>query len=172
MPVREPVLKRLRREVLRALPPVTFFFLAFHLSLLIRHLSDEGFGINATQSAHATLAALVLGKIYLLIDGSRWINQTQERPLIVTALAKTLLYGTLTMFAVSLEENGSRLLSDGWIRTGAELVATVRWPRTVANVLILFLSVFLFTAVREADRALGSGLLIRLFFSPHGPGKG
>lgn len=172
MSIQKSLFHRLRREVLKIIPPVGFFFLAFHLSLIVRHLSDEGFGINAMRSANATLAALILGKIYLLIDGSSWINRFERQPLIVTTLVKTLLYAALTLLAVSLEENGSRLLTEGLLQTGADLMATIRWPRALANVLILFLSVFLFTAVREANRVLGSGLLIRLFFSRHRPRKG
>ena len=78
-------------EFLKALPTTLFFMVVFHLALLIIHLDEESFGITPSRSATATIGALILGKLNLLLNETRLANLFAGRPLIAATLWKTLL---------------------------------------------------------------------------------
>lgn len=152
-------------EAKRAFPPTLFFLIVFHLAVIIRHLDDIGFGITATRSGSASVAALILGKIYLLMDEQSFANRFKNRPLILGTLWKTVIYWSIATIATTLEE-----LLPAWFHLGdfdaavTEISKHFKGAIFIANHLILFVSIFIFSALSELTRAIGGRKVWILFF--------
>jgi len=139
--------------------------IVFHLGAIIRHLDESGLGITAERSGSATVAALILGKIYLLMDERPFANRFKNRPLILGTLWKTLIYWIIATIATALEE-----LLPAWFHLGhfqeavAEITQDLKVPIFIANHLILLVSIFIFSALSELTRAIGARKVWELFF--------
>lgn len=155
----------LLHEAKKAIPPTLFFLIVFHLTAIIRHLDESGLGITAARSGSATVAALILGKIYLLMDERSFANRFKSRPLIIGTLWKTLIYWCMATIATALEE-----LLPAWFQLKAldaavaEISRNVTVPIFIANHLILMVSIFIFSALSELTRAVGPRKVWELFF--------
>ena len=152
-------------EAKKAVPPTLFFLTVFHLTVIIRHLDESGLGITAARSGSATVAALILGKIYLLMDERSFANRFQDRPLILGTLWKTLIYWCIATVATALEELipalfHARNISLAW----ADVTQNITLPIFLANHLILLASIFIFSALSELTRAIGTRKVWSLFF--------
>lgn len=159
------VISFLIHEAKKAIPPTLFFLIVFHLTAIIRHLDESSLGITAERSGSATVAALILGKIYLLMDERSFANRFKNRPLILGTLWKTLIYWCIATVATALEE-----LLPAWFHAGnfsaaqTEILAHVTVPIFIANHLILLVSIFIFSALSELARAIGPRKVWELFF--------
>jgi len=157
----------LLHEAKKAIPPTLFFLVVFHLTVIIRHLDESGLGITAARSGPATVAALILGKIYLLMDERPFANRFKNRPLILGTLWKTIIYWSIATVATALEE-----ILPAWfhlrdLQTAvAEVSQHFTLPIFVANHLILLVSIFIFSALSELTRAIGARKVWQLFFGP------
>ena len=80
-----------KHEILEALPPFVFFFVAFHLIALTRVLMQQEYGIEARTVMNATIAALVVAKVVLLADLLPIVNRFPDRPLGYNIAWKTLI---------------------------------------------------------------------------------
>lgn len=155
----------LLREAKKAIPPTLFFLVVFHLTVIIRHLDESGLGITATRSGSATVAALILGKIYLLMDERPFANRFKDRPLILGTLWKTVIYWVIATVATVLEE-----LLPVWFHLRdlhsavTEISQHFTLPMFIANHLILLVSIFIFSALSELTRAIGVRKVSELFF--------
>ena len=155
----------LLHEAKKAVPPTLFFLIVFHLGAIIRHLDESGLGITAARSGSATVAALILGKIYLLMDERPFANRFKNRPLILGTLWKTVIYWSLATVATALEE-----LLPTWFHLGnfqaalAEITQDLKVPTFIANHLVLLVSIFIFSALSELTRAIGARKVWELFF--------
>lgn len=152
-------------EVKKAIPPTLFFLVVFHLTAIIRHLDERGLGITVERSGSATVAALILGKIYLLMDEGSFANRFKNRPLILGTVWKTLIYWSIATIATALEE-----FLPAWFHLGDFNVAwkdvskDVTLPIFIANHLVLLVSIFIFSALSELTRAIGPRKVRALFF--------
>jgi hypothetical protein len=158
------------KEGKKAFPPTLFFLVVFHLSLLIRHLDEESFGVTPGRSASATLSALVLGKLYLVLDGRDFLERYREHPLIIGTLWKTVIYFFLGTLALVFEEVLPHLFEGhGLLSALMEYRSEIRWPLFFANHLFLFFWLLLFTAASEFIGVIGGKRSFELFFKK---GKG
>ena len=159
------LLRLIATEVRKALPPTLFFLAVFHIAMLIRHLDEESYGVTTERSASATIAALVFGKVYLLLGERRFMNMFAGRPLIFSTLWKTGLYSLLGSFLLLCEEmipliHQHAALAPAWQQYLAEIV----WPRFWANHLFMLVSVLTYTAASELIEAIGKVRVKSLFF--------
>lgn len=120
----------LLRELLKALPSTLFYLVVFHMALLILHLDEESFGITPSRSATVTIAAMILGKLNLLLNETRLANLFAGHPLTIAVLWKTLLYSILASLALIGEEMAPLMLAHGnpapaWRQYQSEIA----WPR-------------------------------------------
>ena len=65
----------LKHELLEAVPPFIFFFLAFHLIALTRALLQEQYTLEMGAVMNATIGALVVAKVVLLADLLPFVNR-------------------------------------------------------------------------------------------------
>lgn len=153
------------REAKKAFPPTLFYLVIFHLSAMILHLDEKGLNITPTQSGRATIAALILGKVYLVIEGKSFANCFNGKPLIFNTLWKTLVYWVLATLATALEEFLPVFYHDPKFGEAlASVLKDVSVSRFMATHLILLVSIFVFSALSELTRAIGNRKVWALFF--------
>lgn len=153
------------KEGKKAFPPTLFYLIIFHLSVLILHLDAQGLNITSFQSGQATIAALVIGKVYLVIDDKAFANCFKGYPLIFGTLWKTLIYWILSTLATGLEEFIPVYMhSSGWREAGETLFKEISPNRFIANHLILLVSIFAFSALSELTNSIGHRKVWTLFF--------
>ena len=144
-----------------------FLFFFFGSFTTYRRLVLAEYHIGYFEYGWALLKALVLAKVILLGEILHLGEGSRDRPLLVTTLWKTLIYGLLiAAFAVVEHLVGAvihhRPVGDEFQLTGRhgyELLARIQLE--VVGLIPLF-------AFRELARVLGEGKLQELFF--RGPG--
>lgn len=152
-------------EFKKALPPTLFFMIVFHIAALIHGLDEESLGITPSRSATATVSALVLGKLFLILDDRRLTQRFAGRPLIYNTLWKTLLYSLLATLALWCEELIPRLYQaasprEAWV----QFAARIDWPRFWATHINLVSWVLVFCILSGLIEALGKDRALTLFF--------
>jgi hypothetical protein len=158
---------RLKHEILEAVPPFVYFFIAFHLVAVIRALMQQEYGIQPGTVMNATIAALIVAKVVLLADLVPVVNRFPDKPLVYNIVWKTLIYLAAAIGVAYLER-----LWDAWREAGslaaanAQMIESVIWPHFWA-VQILMLVLFLqYCTLREFARAMGGRRMRALFLGP------
>ena len=158
-------IKTVVREVKKGLPPVVFFMVVFHIAMIIRHLNEISYGITTTRSLSATIAALMLGKLFLLLDDTKLMSAFRNKPLIFSSIWKTLLYTVLATIAFATEELIPEMIHAG---TFSEVLkhrsAEFSKAGFLANYLFLAESVFIYCLASELVQAVGGSKVRTLFF--------
>src|SRR5687768_1118212 len=94
----ENVKQRLKLEIIHAIPAIIFFLISFNLINLTERLmirTEEIDGIFLSYWS-ATIAALLVGKIIILVNSFSFINLFPDKPLVYNISWKFLVYGVLT----------------------------------------------------------------------------
>jgi len=152
-------------EFKKALPPTIFFLVVFHVSMFIGHLDEESLGITVTRSGAAMIGALVLGKIYLLLDERRFVNLSPGTPLVHVTLWKTFLYAVLASVALFLEELIPLAVHHSSLcQAFEEYKSKIIWPRFWANHILLILWVLVYCVVSGLIRIIGKDRVISIYF--------
>lgn len=140
-----------------------FLFFFFGSFTMYRRLVLAEYEIGYLDYGWALLKALVLGKVILIGELLHVGERFQDRPLLVSTLWKTVMYGLLIVAFAVLERVVGALIHHRPIaeefqltgRQGYELLA--RTNLEVVALIPLF-------AFREVSRVLGEGKLQALFF--------
>jgi hypothetical protein len=161
---------RIKKEIEELIPPTLFFFVALHITAIIRSLLLKGTGIELGTSLSVTLAAVVLGKAVLIADLLPAINRFPEKPLIYNVAWKTVIYALVSLLIHYAEH-----LFDYWRETGSirasnrELLDRIVWPHFVAIQLLLIVMIFLYCVLRELIRVIGREKVFHMFFGKPQP---
>lgn len=161
---------RLKKELLEAIPPFIFFFVAFHLLALTRALMQLQYGIEARDVMNATIGALVVAKVVLLADLVPAINRFPDKPLIYNILWKTLMYQAAAIAVAYLERlwEFSRE-TDGIVAANRQMLAELAWPHFWAVQIWLLVLFLLYCTLRELARHLGGRTFRAIFLGPLPP---
>lgn len=159
------ILKRLWDEIIGVIPAIVFFCLAFNLIVLTDMLTTERYGIKIFNFVNATIFAVVVGKVMLMVNLVPWVNAFQNRPRIYNTLWRAGLY-TFSSLAVRICELIIRFtLKQGSVSEACHhLVNSFDWPRFWAVQIWLATLFLIFAALQEINRALGAGRLRTIFF--------
>jgi hypothetical protein len=106
------------------------------------------------------VSALVLSKVILLGEYVHLGRRHEERPLIVSTLYKSILFGLLAGVFRIVEDIAKHLL----FHESASLFANLNINEMLARTLVMFWAFIPFFAFRETARVLGEGRLFNLFF--------
>ena len=157
----------LKHEIIEAIPPFIFFFVAFHLVAIIRGLMEQQYGIQAGTVMNATIAALIVAKVVLLADLLPIVNRFPDKPLVYNIVWKTLIYQAAAVLVGYLERLWDAYREAGsFAGANSHMIENVVWPHFWA-VQILMLVLFLqYCTLREFARALGGQRMRRLFLGP------
>ena len=155
----------LKEEIIEVIPPAIFFIITFHIIAITRALMLEQYGIKATTVASATIAALVVAKVVLIVDMLPFINRFPEKPLIYNTLWKTFIYIFAALLVRFLEHWLPLLWKYASIREATlHLWQQVEWSHFWAIHIWLLVLFFVYCGFRELVRALGRREVIDLFF--------
>ncbi|MGF6875347.1 hypothetical protein [Paraburkholderia sp. MM5477-R1] len=73
---------KIKREIMKAMPPTLFFFFILHVVSLIRSLMVKGTGLSIPTTTSVLIASRILGKSVLFADMLPFINRFPDKPLI------------------------------------------------------------------------------------------
>lgn len=155
----------LGNEIVEMLPAVLFFFAAFNLMRWIENLFLEGSGVPPGSFVKASIGALVVGKVLLVVDLFPVVNAFGGRPLIYNTLWKTFLYSLGALLFRAGEKLVPLALAAGSLSAGFDrYLAEIRWPQFLATQSFIGMMLLVFVASREFVGAVGAERARRLFF--------
>ena len=148
-------------------PVVIFFFIAFGLIGLLYKLFVSQFSIEFSAFSKAAIAALIVGKVVMLLDWAQTGHRLNRYPRVVVIIFKTIIYA-LVVIAVGLGERIRHSMHEaGSLKAGiSALIANANVDRFLGLVLLVSLIVGLYLVVQEISRAMGKDALFKLFFAP------
>lgn len=164
----------LAEELRQAFPPTCFFLIVFHIAAFNRALMEETYGITPESSAAATIMALIMGKVILVVNRLRIVNRFSGRPLVIPILWKAAIFGILGSVLQILEEGVPLAYRLHSISKGAErLLQEMVWPKFLANHILLLIWLLIYCMAVELIREYGARNMKQLFFGPRAtrPGR-
>ena len=164
------VLITLKHEFFEVLPPTIFFFVAFNVISITNALMLRQYSIPIIDVTTATVGALIVGKVVLVVDKFKFINKFPDKPLIYNVLWKTLIYVVAALIVRYVEHLLPSISEYGSVReASAHLVDDVIWTRFWAVQIWLLVLFFVFSALREFIRVVGQNEVLRMFFGHSSP---
>ena len=161
---------RLKREVIEAIPPAVFFFIAFQLISFLHALMLKEYGVQTSTFVTATIAALIVAKVVLIVDLLPFVNRFPEKPLIYNVVWKTLIYILAALLVRSIEHLIPFVREYGNLAVaGRHLIDEVVWAHFWAVQILLLVLFFMYCSGRELVRVLGRDRVRIMFFGPLGP---
>jgi hypothetical protein len=146
-------------------PTVLFFFVAFLLIAVMFKLLVAEYAIEFSAFTRAAVAALVLGKVILLIDWAQSGHSFGSHRRIVVIACKTFVYA-LAVIALGIGERVLKAAREAHsLKEGVDaFIASANLDRFLGLVLLISMVVFLYLLMQEIERAMGKGALLRLLF--------
>ncbi len=164
------LVSRLKREMLGVIPPSVFFFVSFQVIAVTRALMLQKYGIRVSTFLAATVGALVVAKVVLVVDHLPFVNRFPEKPLIYNVAWKTAIY----LFAAFVVRYVEHLIP--FVRAHGDLAVAHRhlldevvWTHFWAIQIWLAVVLFVYCALRELVRVLGRERAISIFFGSRRP---
>ena len=163
---------KIKRELIKVLPPTLFFFIILHIVALIRALMIKGTGVDLPTSTSVLIASLILGKSVLVADMLPFINRFPEKPLIWNVTWKTLIYAVVALVVHYLER-----LYEYWkeapsfMDANALLWSSMNWPRFCAVQILLITVISMYCVIAELARVIGGHRLKVMFVGPLAPAQ-
>jgi len=152
----------IKREFFHILPVFLFFFVTFLLIDMTETLMTKREGIVPFSFGQVLLAALVISKVFLVLDHLSFMNAFSKKPLIYSIAWKTMIYFLVSLIIRLLD----RLIPYLWTTESPnfpEFATKFNWPRFWA-IEIWFLVLFLhFVTSREFKKSLGSAKIRKIF---------
>lgn len=156
---------KVKHEIVEAIPPAIFFFIAFQVIAFTHALTQGEVGVALSTFVSATIAALVVAKVVLIVDLLPFVNRYPEKPLIYNVIWKTFIYVTAALLVRLLEELIPRIGGAGGVAAAfRQLLDEVVWHHFWAVQIWLVTLFAFYCALREIGRIIGRQELLRLFF--------
>ena len=162
--------QRLKEEFLALIPTAVFFFVAFQLLAITRSLILQQYGIQISTFVAATIGALIVAKVVMIVDLLPFINRFPDKPLAYNIVWKTIIY-LLAAFLVRYVEHlipFVRKYGDIAV-ANSRLLDEVIWPHFLIVQMWLFVLFFMYCTLRELIRALGRERILAMFVGPIRP---
>lgn len=93
------ILQKIKHEFLKVLPTMIFFLVAFNIVAITSAQMLREHGIEVRSILGATILALVVSKVILLVDHLPFVNKFPDKPLIYNIVWKTFLYMLAVLLA-------------------------------------------------------------------------
>jgi hypothetical protein len=163
------IVSRLKHEFLGVIPPAVFFFISFQVIAFTQALMLEKYGIRVSTFVTATIAALVVAKVVLIVDLLPFVNRFPEKPLIYNVVWKTVIYQVAALLVRYVEHLISFVREHGDLAlANRHLLDEVVWSKFWAVQIWLLILFFVYCALRELVRVLGRERVRSMFFGPSG----
>ncbi len=164
----EGLKQRLKKELLEYLAISAYLCAYFSALLNYKRVVLADVGIHYEQYGYAIVEALVLGKVILIGEALKIGRGYQSRPLIVSALYKSLMVGGFVL-SFLVVEHVFRVMVKGESIVHAIEGTFDRPAALVAHVIFVIRSLVPFFLLREAGRHMGEERLLKLLW--HRPGS-
>lgn len=156
---------KLKHEIVEAIPPAIFFFIAFQVIAFTHELTKGEVGVALSTFVSATIAALVVAKVVLIVDLLPFVNRYPDKPLIYNVVWKTVIYVSAALIVRLLEELIPLIGDAGGVSAAFErLLDEVVWHHFWAVQIWLVTLFTFYCALREIGRIVGRRELLRMFF--------
>lgn len=157
----------LKHELVEAIPPAIFFFIAFHLLAFTRALMEEQYDVELTTVMNATIAALVVAKVVLLADLLPFVNRFPEKPLVYNIAWKAAIYQAAAIAVTYLERLWEFHGEYGSVSAAnSHMLEELSWPHFWGVQIWMLVLFLLYCTLRELSRALGADRMKAMFFGP------
>jgi hypothetical protein len=159
------ILQKIKHEFFKILSPTIFFFFAFNIVAITTALMLREHGIKAGSILGATILALIVAKVILVVDLMPFVNKFPDKPLIYNIVWKTFIYVLAVLLARYLEHIIPFLRQDGGvIAAHRHLMQEIIWEHFLAVQIWLVVLFFFYSVLFELVRVLGKKRVIKLFF--------
>lgn len=164
------IFQRLKEEFLGIIPTAVFFFVAFQLLAITRSLILHQYGIHVSTFVAATIGALVVAKVVMIVDLLPFFNRFPDKPLAYNIIWKTILY-FLAAFLVRYIEHLIHFIREyGDIAiANSHLIEEVVWSHFLIVQIWLFVIFLMYCTIKELIRVLGRERIHSMFFGPTKP---
>ena len=161
--------QRLKQEILGVIPTATFFFIAFQLLALTKVLILREYEVPIGTFLGATVGALIVAKVVVIVDLLPFVNRFPDKPLIYNVLWKTGFYLVAAILVRYVEHVISFVRKYGDIaEANRHLLDEVVWPHFWLVQIWLFVTFLMYCVLKELNRVLGRERLREIFL---GSGK-
>jgi hypothetical protein len=161
------IVSRLKREVVEAIPPAVFFFVAFQVIAFTQALMLEQYNIRVSTFVAATIGALIVAKVILIVDLWRFVNRFPEKPLIYNVVWKTGIYMVAALLIRYLEHLVPLVREHGNLAVAnRHLLDEVVWPHFWFVQIWLLVLFLMYCTLREFVRVIGGERVRHMFFGP------
>ena len=82
----------IKQEFFRVLPPTIYFLVAFNIVVLTTAMVLKEFEVHISGHAAATILALVVGKVVLVVDKVKYVRRFDSKPLVYPVFFKAIIY--------------------------------------------------------------------------------
>ena len=157
--------EKLKHEMIEFIPPAIFFLVAFQVIAFTHNLTLGEVGVAMTTFTKATIAALVVAKVVLIVDLMPFINRYPDKPLVYNVIWKTTIYILAALLVRILEELIPMLGdADSIAAAFSQLMDEVVWHHFWAVQIWLLLLFSVYCSLREFGRVIGRQRVMSMFF--------
>ncbi len=160
----------IKQEFFRVLPPTIYFLVAFNIVVLTTAMVLNEFEVHISGHAAATILALVVGKVVLVVDKVKYVRRFDSKPLVYPVFFKAIIYSLVVFLFRLLEHWIPGLLETSTIAGATQhLLDGVVWRfffMAQIWIFVLFVVYFTFAALIEVF-GVTTRHLITAFFREH-----
>ena len=164
------IFQRLKAEFLGVIPTALFFFISFQLLAITRSLILQQYGVQVSTFVAATVAALVVAKVVMVVDLLPFVNRFPDKPIVYNIVWKTTIYLLAALLVRYVEHHVPFIGKYGNIAiANRHLIDEVIWPHFLIVQLWLLVLFLMYCTLREFVRVLGRERIRAIFFGPARP---
>jgi len=145
---------------------INFGYLAFFLVAFMwyRRLILAEYQVQNTNYWFPLIEAAVLAKVIMVGDLFRLSHGFEQKPLILPALYRTVMFSVWVAIFSVLEETVRGLLHGNGLTGGFEDIASRGWYELLSRCVVIFAAFIPFFSFKELERVLGQDKLRGLFY--------
>lgn len=156
--------EKLTHEFKQFLVISLYLALFFSVFRAYKRLILGEFHITVFDVGYAIFQAMALGKIVLIGEVLGLGRRFHDRPLIVPTVFRSLVFCAVVLVFTVVEHMARALFHGQSIGDGVDDFLAMGWAHIVSSLLVVFVAFLPFFGLREAERVLGEGKLVKLFF--------
>jgi hypothetical protein len=160
----------IKKEFLEILPAMLFFAMLFNIVAFTRSLMLEQYSISLGVSASATILALVVAKVILIVDLLPFVHRFKNKPVIYNVLWRTFLYSLCALFIEYLEEFIPKVWNDhDVVAANRAVFEELVWQKFLAVHIWLTIGIFVYCSSTGLAESLGEKRFRELFLNSQTP---
>ncbi len=159
-----------KHEFLQVLPPTIFFLCAFNIVAFTTGLILEQNQIQGSVHAVATVLALVIGKVVLVVNKLPLLQRFNGKPLFYPILFKSTIFTVFVTIVRLLEHWVPALIKTGAPGSATEfIIEHIVWRYFAVGEIWIFVCFLVYITATEVISLFGfnAGQLMKVFFHEH-----